>query len=84
MTATFGAPARAVATHKGLIQDLFAEPWVRAVGVQYFARFLDNQIYADDGAGNARMTGVMNILIAHSRFLANSSPTSAGQEFDKW
>jgi O-methyltransferase involved in polyketide biosynthesis len=31
MTATFGAAARAVASNKGLIDDPFAEPVVRAV-----------------------------------------------------
>jgi methyltransferase (TIGR00027 family) len=38
------------------------------VGVQYFTRFIDNQVYADDGDGNARMAGMTNILIAHTRF----------------
>jgi len=69
MTATFGAAARAVGTNKGMIQDPFAESLVRAVGVKYFTRVIENQIYADDGDGNARMTGMMNILVAHTRFL---------------
>jgi methyltransferase (TIGR00027 family) len=69
MTATFGAAARAVGNNKGFIQDPFAEPLVRAVGVKYFIRLIENQVYADDGDGNPRMTGMMNILIAHTRFL---------------
>jgi methyltransferase (TIGR00027 family) len=69
MTATFGAAARAVATNKGVIQDPFAEPLVRAVGVKYFSRLIENQVYADDGDGNAQMTGMMNVLVAHTQFL---------------
>lgn len=69
VTATFGATARAVANNTGLLQDPFAEPLVRAVGVKYFTRLIENQIYTDDGDGNDRMTGMMNILAAYSRFL---------------
>ncbi|BCO37972.1 hypothetical protein MHEC_44050 [Mycobacterium heckeshornense] len=35
-TATMVATARAVATKRGLISDPFAEPLVRAVGVDFF------------------------------------------------
>jgi O-methyltransferase involved in polyketide biosynthesis len=49
MTATFGAAARAVATDKGLIDDPFAEPLVRAVGVEYFTQVVDDQRYGDGG-----------------------------------
>ncbi|HTQ19307.1 class I SAM-dependent methyltransferase [Mycobacterium sp.] len=69
MTATFGAAARAVATNKGLLQDPFAEPLVRAVGVEYFTRLIENELFSDDGGDNARMTGLIDILVAHTRFL---------------
>ena len=47
MTATFGAAARAVASNKGLIDDPFAEPLVRAAGVDYFIHVVENQLYGD-------------------------------------
>ncbi len=72
VTATFGAAARAVATDKGLMDDPFAEPLVRAVGVKYFARLIDDHRFAGDigaGGGGSVTTVVMDILAAHSRFL---------------
>jgi len=68
MTATFGAAARAVATNKGLINDPFAEPLVRAAGVQYFAQVVQNEVYGD-GGGDPVVTGLMDILATHTRFL---------------
>lgn len=68
-TATFGATARAVATGKGLMDDPFAEPLVRAVGLKYFVGLIDDQRFvADDGAPPVT-TGLMDILAAHTRFL---------------
>jgi methyltransferase (TIGR00027 family) len=69
MTATFGAVARALATNKGLFEDPFAEHLVRAAGVQYFTRMVDDQRYADDGGDNDVMTGLITLLGAHTRFL---------------
>ena len=69
MTATFGAVARAVATHKGLINDPFAERLVRAAGVQYFTRMVENELYSDDGGDNRATTGLIAILGAHTRFV---------------
>ena len=43
-TATMVATQRALATREGLIDDPFAEPLVRAVGVDLFTRFLDGEI----------------------------------------
>jgi methyltransferase (TIGR00027 family) len=69
VTATFGAVARAVATKKGLMKDAFAEPLVRAAGVDYFTRMVDNErTSADDGADPVT-TGLIDILAAHTRFL---------------
>ncbi|BBY23072.1 SAM-dependent methyltransferase [Mycobacterium stomatepiae] len=69
MTATFGAVARALATTKGLVNDPFAEQLVRAAGVQYFTRMVDDQRYTEDDGNNPIMTGLITLLGAHTRFL---------------
>ncbi len=69
VTTTFGAVARAVASTKGLMNDPFAEPLVRAAGVEYFTRLVDNQRYAADDGDDPVMTGVMDVLATHTRFL---------------
>jgi methyltransferase (TIGR00027 family) len=68
-TATFGAAARAVATNKGLINDPFAEPLVRAAGVEYFIRVVDEARYAADDGDKNLLTGMIDILVTHTRFL---------------
>lgn len=67
-TATFGATARAVATNKGLINDPFAEPLVRAAGVEYFIKLIEDEQYAAD-SGDPVMSGMINVLAVHGRFL---------------
>ena len=67
-TATFGATARAVATNKGLINDPFAEPLVRAAGVEYFIRLIEDEQYAADG-GDPVTSGMISVLAVHGRFL---------------
>ena len=47
-TATMVAAQRALANRKGLIDDPFAEPLVRAVGVDFFIRALDGEIELED------------------------------------
>jgi methyltransferase (TIGR00027 family) len=69
VTATFGALARAVATNKGLMNDAFAEPLVRAVGAEYFIRVLGDDPFSDDEGENPAMTGLIDILAAHARFV---------------
>jgi methyltransferase (TIGR00027 family) len=69
MTATFGAVARAVGTNKGLINDPFAEPLVRAAGVEYFIRLIEDEQYAADGGGDPVMYGMLTLLAVHGRFL---------------
>lgn len=68
-TATFSAVARAVGTNKGLINDPFAEPLVRASGVKYFIRLVEDQRYAADGDDGGLPPSILDILAAHSRFL---------------
>ncbi|OBK17714.1 SAM-dependent methyltransferase [Mycobacterium asiaticum] len=69
ITATFSAVARAVATQKGLINDPFAEPLVRAAGIEYFSRLIEDQQYATDGGDNPMVSGMINVLAVHGRFL---------------
>ncbi|MHA7653680.1 SAM-dependent methyltransferase [Mycobacterium sp. ML4] len=69
MTATYGAVARAVGTNKGLINDPFAEPLVRAAGVDYFIRLIEDEQYAADGGGDPVIKGTLNILAVHGRYL---------------
>src|SRR4051794_12282776 len=47
-TATMVAAQRALSHREGLIDDPFAEPLVRAVGVGFFTRVLDGEIELDD------------------------------------
>lgn len=69
MTATFGAVARAVGTNKGLLNDPFAEALVRAAGVAYFVQLIEDEQYAADGGNDPVMSGMLNILAVHGRFL---------------
>jgi methyltransferase (TIGR00027 family) len=69
LTATFGAVARAVGTNKGLINDPFAEQLVRAAGVDYFTRVIEDQRCADDGGRSAVTTGLIDVLVVHARFV---------------
>jgi methyltransferase (TIGR00027 family) len=68
-TATFGAVARAVATGKGIIDDPFAEALVRATGLDYFARLVEDARYATDGGDDRVTAGLLHILAMHGRFV---------------
>ncbi|ELR83214.1 class I SAM-dependent methyltransferase [Mycobacterium intracellulare] len=72
VTATFGAAARAVATHKGLLNDPFAEPLLCAVGIDYLTRAIKDHAFAAEGSpvgDDAAMTALMDALAAHTRFV---------------
>ena len=47
-TATLVAAGRGRATQAGLIDDPFAEPLVRAVGVDFFTRWANGELSADE------------------------------------
>ncbi|WP_055403820.1 MULTISPECIES: SAM-dependent methyltransferase [unclassified Mycobacterium] len=66
VTAAFGAAARAVATNKGLLNDPFAEPLVRAAGVDQLARVIDDDRFAAEDAGGPRF---LDLCAAHTRFV---------------
>ena len=68
VTATFGAVARAVATNKGLMTDVFAGPLVKAAGVDHFIRVVDNERFSADDGADPVMSGLIDILAAHTRF----------------
>ena len=69
LTTTFDAVVRAVATNKGLLADPFAEPLVRAAGVKYFARVIDDEQYAADDGDRPITTGLIYVQAAYGRFL---------------
>lgn len=65
-TATMVAAARALASKEPdpLIEDPFAEPLVRAVGIDFFTKLVAGEITttdADDGGAAAMMTAVMAV-----------------------
>ncbi|WP_374023152.1 SAM-dependent methyltransferase [Mycobacterium sp. HNNTM2301] len=66
VSAAFGAAARAVATNAGLLNDPFAEPLVRAAGVDHLVRVVDDARFAADDAGGGRF---LKICAAHTRFV---------------
>jgi methyltransferase (TIGR00027 family) len=68
VTETFGAVARAVATNKGLMTDVFAEPLVKAAGVDHFIRVVDNERFSADDGADPVMSGLVDILAAYTRF----------------
>ena len=68
VTATFGAVARAVATNKGLMTDVFAGPLVKAAGVDHFIRVVDNERFSADDGADPVTSGLVDILAAHTRF----------------
>ena len=69
-TATMVAGARAMATRAGLIDDPFAEPLVRAVGIPFFIDMLDGRIdLSQFGDGNpGRMLGMINGMAMRTKF----------------
>ncbi len=72
-TATMVAAARAIAT-KGdtaLIDDPFAEPLVRAVGVEFFDRWIDGELAAadvDDHDSGWKLTHMPDAMAVRTRF----------------
>lgn len=71
-TATMVAAARALATGEAepLIDDPFAEPLVRAVGIDFFTRLLDGEIDATgvDEDPEFNLTPLINVMAVRTRF----------------
>jgi methyltransferase (TIGR00027 family) len=71
-TATMVAAGRAMATKdpRGLIHDPFAEPLVRAVGVDFFTKMMDGEhdIEAIEGASPVRMQAMVDGMAVRTRY----------------
>ena len=68
-TATMVAAARAIASREpdAIIDDPFAEPLVRAVGMDFFNRLLDGEIGLSDDGGDATRL-MTNVMAVRTRF----------------
>lgn len=67
-TATMVAAARAAATRKAIIDDPFAEPLVRAVGVDFFTRVAAGEADLDAATGIAPFARMIDMFAARTRF----------------
>jgi methyltransferase (TIGR00027 family) len=71
-TATLIAAGRAMATKdpRGLINDPFAEPLVRAVGLDFFVKVIDGEIDLSTvgNASPARMTAIINGIVVRTKY----------------
>ena len=70
-TATLAATARAVATRDGLIDDPFAEPLVRAVGVEFFTRVASGELALADLRDNRGFARLIRLFAVRTRFFDN-------------
>jgi methyltransferase (TIGR00027 family) len=84
VTATMVASARAMATKdpRGLIDDPFAEPLVRAVGVDFFTKMMDGELDLDaiENATPVRMQAMINGMSVRTKYFDDYfiSATGAG------
>lgn len=67
-TATLVAAARAVATKRGLVNDPFAEPLVRAAGVRFFTRIIDGDLDIFDLGDDAVLARMIELFAVRTRF----------------
>ena len=71
-TATFVASGRAMATKdpRGLINDPFAEPLVRAVGLDFFTKMMDGELDTStiDNASPARKQAMIDGMAVRTRY----------------
>jgi len=79
VTATMVAAARAMATRDphGLINDPFAEPLMRAVGVDLFTKLMDGEIDLDaiENASPARMRAMSDGMAVRTKYSTTTSWT---------
>ena len=70
VTATMVAAGRAMATRAGLIDDPFAEPLVRAVGIPFFVDMLDGRLESSPfgDAGPERIQAMIAGMAMRTRF----------------
>jgi methyltransferase (TIGR00027 family) len=67
-SATLVAAARAVATRRGLINDPFAEPLVRAVGVDFFTQVAAGELDVSDLGDDAAFDRMTELFAVRTRF----------------
>ena len=76
------AAARAIASREpnAIIDDPFAEPLVRAVGLDFFNRLLDGEIGLSDDDGGAATRLMTNVMAVRTRFFDDffTEATAAG------
>lgn len=77
-SATLVATARALATRAGLINDPFAEPLVRAVGVDFFAQIASGERAISDLGDDNGFALLTDLFAVRTRFFDNFL-TDAGQ-----
>jgi methyltransferase (TIGR00027 family) len=70
-TATMVAAQRALANREGLIDDPFAEPLVRAVGMDFFIRALDGEIQLDEVDPEFNMRRAAEGMAVRTRWFDN-------------
>ncbi len=69
-TATMVAAARAIASREpdAIIDDPFAEPLVRAVGLDFFTRLLDGEIGSAEGDGDETTRLMVDVMSVRTAF----------------
>src|SRR5258708_38371108 len=79
-TATMVAAQRVLSTREGLIDDPFAEPLVRAVGLDFFVRALDGEIDLGDVDPRFNMQRAAQGMAVRTRWFATlfTDPAAAG------
>lgn len=70
-TATLVATARALAHRAGLIDDPFAEPLVRAVGLDFFAKVATGELALRDIGGSDGLALLTDLLAVRTLFFDN-------------
>src|SRR5271168_1193104 len=81
-TATMVASGRAMATKdpRGLINDPFAEPLVRAVGIDFFIKMMDGDLDAIDNASPMPMRALIDGMAVRTKYFDDyfTNATGAG------
>ena len=81
-TATMVAAGRAMATRdpRGLINDPFAEPLVRAVGVDFFTKMMDGELDVDaiENASSVRVQAMVDGMAVRTKFFDDYFIDAAG------
>ena len=78
-TATMVAAQRALSNREGLIDDPFAEPLVRAVGLDFFIRALDGEIEIEDVDPEFNMRRAAEGMAVRTRWFDKLFTDAAGR-----